>query len=181
MKAVSNTKEYGSKHLLKWKYLLLLFIFLLLLLLLNSIEQIGNLASFLPVEILDKFSSVERKRKDLFLYISHSEVIDVNEKPYVWGQRFGFSIWPEAIHSLVVKMVKTLPAMQKTWVRSLCWEGIMEKEMEAHSSILSWRITWTEKPGGLHTIMGSQRVRHNRATNTLYFECLWELSFIPSL
>ena len=50
--------------------------------------------------------------------------------------------------SLVAQMVKNLPAMQETWVRSLGWEDALEKEMATHSSILAWRILWTEEPGG---------------------------------
>ena len=51
--------------------------------------------------------------------------------------------------SLVVEMVKNLPAMQETQVRSLSWEDPLEKGMATHSSILAWRIPWTEEPGGL--------------------------------
>ena len=65
--------------------------------------------------------------------------------------------------SLVVQLLKNLPAMQKTWVRFLSWEDPLEKEMATHSSILAWRIPWTEEPGGLQS-MGSQRVRHDLAT-----------------
>ena len=61
--------------------------------------------------------------------------------------------------SLVAQMVKNLPAMLETWVRSLGREDTLEKEMATHSSILAWRIPWTEKPGGPQS-MGSQRVRH---------------------
>ena len=50
--------------------------------------------------------------------------------------------------SLVAQMVKNLPTMQKTWVRSLGWEDPLEEGMAAHSSILAWRIPWTEEPGG---------------------------------
>ena len=57
-------------------------------------------------------------------------------------------------------MVKNLPAMQKTWVWSLGLEDLLEKEMATHSSILAWRIPWTEEPGVLQS-MQSQRVRHN--------------------
>jgi len=57
-------------------------------------------------------------------------------------------------------MVKNLPAMWEIRVRSLGREDPLEKEMAAHSSILAWRITWTEEPGGLQS-MGSQRVGHN--------------------
>ena len=58
-------------------------------------------------------------------------------------------------------MVKSLPAMLETWVPSLGWEEALEEEMATHSSILAWRISWTEES------MGLQRVRHDRATNTL--------------
>ena len=61
--------------------------------------------------------------------------------------------------------VKNLPAVQETWVRSLVWEDPLEKETAAHSSILAWKISWTEEPGGLQS-MGSQRVRHDWAINT---------------
>ena len=53
--------------------------------------------------------------------------------------------------------VKNLPAMQETWVPSLGQEDPLEKEMAIHSSILAWRIPWTEEPGGLQST-GSQRV-----------------------
>ena len=62
--------------------------------------------------------------------------------------------------SLVAQMVKNLPAMQETWVRSLGQEDPLEKEMATHSSILVWKIPWTEEPDGLQS-MGSQRVRYN--------------------
>ena len=50
-------------------------------------------------------------------------------------------------------MVKNLPAMQETWVRSLGWEDPLEKGMATHSSILAWRIPWTEEPDGLWSIV----------------------------
>ena len=46
-------------------------------------------------------------------------------------------------------MVKHLPAVRETWVRSLGWEDPLEKAMATHSSILAWKIPWTEEPGGL--------------------------------
>ena len=57
-------------------------------------------------------------------------------------------------------MVKHVPTMQETWVRSLGWEDLLEKEMATHSSVLAWKIPWTEEPGMLQS-MGSQRVRHD--------------------
>ena len=62
--------------------------------------------------------------------------------------------------SQVVQMVKNLPAMQETWIRSLGWEDPLEEFMATHSNILAWTILWTEESGGLQSI-GSQRVRHN--------------------
>ena len=57
----------------------------------------------------------------------------------------------------MAQRVKNLPAMQETWVRSLGQGDPLEKEMATHSSILTWKIPWTEEPGGLQS-MGSQRV-----------------------
>ena len=65
--------------------------------------------------------------------------------------------------SLVAQRVKHLPVMRKTQVRSLSQEDPLEKEMPTHSSILAWRIPWTEEPDGLQS-MGSQRVWHDWAT-----------------
>ena len=58
--------------------------------------------------------------------------------------------------------------MRETWVLSLGWEEPLEEGMAIHSSILAWRIPWTEKPGGLQS-MGSQGIGHNWATNTFTF------------
>ena len=57
-------------------------------------------------------------------------------------------------------MYKNLPAIQETQVQSLGWEDPLEKGIAIHSSILAWRIPWTEEPGGLQS-MGSQRVGHD--------------------
>ena len=65
--------------------------------------------------------------------------------------------------SLVAQRLKRLPAVWETWVRSLGREDPLEKEMATHSSILAWRIPWTEEPGGLPS-MWSQRVRHDSVT-----------------
>ena len=59
----------------------------------------------------------------------------------------------------LAQMVKNLPAVWETWVRSLGWEDPLEEGMATCSSILAWRIPWTEEPGGLQC-MGSQRVGH---------------------
>ena len=69
--------------------------------------------------------------------------------------------------SLVAQLVKDLPAMCETWVRSLRWEDPLEKGTATHSSILAWRIPWT-----LHST-GSQRVRHDWTTFT--YHGIWSI------
>ena len=60
----------------------------------------------------------------------------------------------------MAQKVKNLSAMQETGVQSLGWEDPLEKEIATHSSILAWKIPWTEEPDGLQ-FMGSQRVGHD--------------------
>ena len=60
----------------------------------------------------------------------------------------------------MTQMVKNLPAMWETQVRSLGWKDPQEKGMGTHSSILTWKISWTEEPVGLQSMV-SQRVRNN--------------------
>ena len=62
--------------------------------------------------------------------------------------------------SLVAQLGKNPPVMRETWIRSLGWKDPLEKGMATHSSVLIWRIPWTEEPGGLQS-MGSQRVGHD--------------------
>ena len=59
------------------------------------------------------------------------------------------------------QMVKNLPVMQETWVQSLGQEDRLEKEMATHSRILAWKSPWTEEPGRLYIVQGSQRVGHD--------------------
>ena len=80
-----------------------------------------------------------------------------------WLDWFDWSQEPVGAQS-----VKNLPAIQKTWVWSLGQEDPLEKGMETHSSILAWRIPWTEEPGGLQS-MGSQRVSHDWVTSSFTF------------
>ena len=67
--------------------------------------------------------------------------------------------------SLVAQLVKNPPAAQETWIRSLGWEGPLDKGKATHSGILGWKIPWAGEPGKLQS-MGSQRVRHDWVTNT---------------
>ena len=91
---------------------------------------------------------------------------------WLWGRDMGSSSYYAGIDSifkpvlwwlgtsLVGQTVKNLPAMQETWVRSLAQEDPLGKGMATHSSILAWRIPWTEEPGGLQSMV-SQRVGRN--------------------
>ena len=60
--------------------------------------------------------------------------------------------------SLVAQMVKHLPVVWETWVQSLGWEDLLKKEITTHSSILAWKIPWTEESGRLQWL---QRVGHD--------------------
>ena len=71
-----------------------------------------------------------------------------------------FSLCPKTLQSEVTHLVKNPPAMQEAQVQALGWEDPLEKGTAIFSSILAWRIPWTEEPGGLQS-MGLQRVRHD--------------------
>ena len=83
--------------------------------------------------------------------------------------KYCITVWIYYTHthwtSLVAQTIKNLPAMQEMWVQSLDREDPLKKGIATLSSILAWRIAWTEEPGRLQS-MGSQRVRHNWATKT---------------
>ena len=76
------------------------------------------------------------------------------------SENFHMGVGELETDSLVAQMVKNMPAMHKSWVQSLGQEDPLEKGIATHSSILAWRILWTEEPGRLES-MGSQRVRHD--------------------
>ena len=71
--------------------------------------------------------------------------------------------------SVLAEMVKNLSVMQELQVQSLSCKDPLEKGMATHSSILAWRIPWTEEPGRLQSVMGSQKARYNYVTNTFTF------------
>ena len=71
----------------------------------------------------------------------------------------------------MAQMVKNPPAMWETWIRSLGWEDPLEKGMASHSSILAWRIPWTEELGELQS-MGSQKSRKDMTQQLLAAELL---------
>ena len=104
---------------------------------------------YIVVQILTLFSAALGSTSNIMLIFK-----------WVWLLKRGLA-------SLVAQRVKHLPAVQETWVRSLGWEDPLEKKMATHSSILAWRIPWTEEPGGLES-MGSQRVGDDWATSLMY-------------
>ena len=91
-----------------------------------------------------------------------------NDIPYQDHSSIYRGIMHSVRASLVAQTVKRLPTMLETWVQSLGQEDLLEKEMATQSSILAWKIPWTEEPGRLQS-MGSQRVRHNWATSLHFY------------
>ena len=94
----------------------------------------------------------------------------------------------EVILPLVAEAVKNLPEMQETRVQSLCQEDPLEKGMETHSSILAWRIPWTEEPGGIQSKCGwylSARSApgslplHRRDSSSSALKCPWGRLALP--
>ena len=83
-------------------------------------------------------------------------------KAFSWSQNIVNHEWMLGVVLSLhwASLVKHLPAVWKTWVRSLGQEDPLEKETATHSSTLAWKIPWTEEPGGLQS-MGLRRVRHN--------------------
>ena len=105
----------------------------------------------------------DRKSKKENKLGSLGEATNLTSFPALPANHFEFSltVWEVGeerdgfLSSLVAQLVKNRPAMQETQVRSLGWEDLLEKEMAIHSSILAWKIPWTEEPGGLQS-MGLQ-------------------------
>ena len=71
------------------------------------------------------------------------------ERRYHENDRCSWSVPARLLLGIIPQLIKNLPAMQETWVLSLGWEDPLEEGMATHSSILAWRIPWTEEPGGL--------------------------------
>ena len=79
-------------------------------------------------------------------------------------------------------MVKSVPVMQETWVQSLGCEDLLEKEMATHSSILAWKIPWTEEPGGLYSPWGHRESdMTERLNNNSLINLIGNKSFFKSL
>ena len=80
------------------------------------------------------------------------------------GEQIGYSRVRRLKGFLAGTVVKNLPAKQETWVQSLGQEDPLKKEMATHSSVLAWRISWTEEPGGLQSIRGKSQTQLSNYT-----------------
>ena len=80
----------------------------------------------------------------------------------------------------MAQRLKRLPAMQETWVRSLGWEDPLEKEMATHSSILAWRVPWTEEPGKLVHRVEKSQTRLSNFTHSPFTKITCVLTFPPA-
>ena len=98
----------------------------------------------------------------LFTYFGHKACRVLVPQPEMKPGPMKWKHW--VLTTVVAQLVKNLPVMQETWVRSLDPEDPPEKETATHSNTLAWRIPWTEEPDRLQST-GSQRVRHDCATN----------------
>ena len=112
------------------------------------------------------------KLKDSFKRVTGIELSSIFSQLNIWSLSSSF-LAPWA--SLVGQRVTNLPAVQETGVWPLGWEDPLEEGIATYSSILVWRIPWTEEPGGLQST-GLQRVRHNWVTNTFTFLCCLRFS-----
>ena len=92
------------------------------------------------VSTINKSSFTIQKKKKVKIKTDFDSLLSFTLRPFLW----------------VAQRLKHLPAMWETSVRSLSWEDPLEKKIATHSSILAWRIPWTEDPGGLQS-MGSQK------------------------
>ena len=113
-----------------------------------------NFPQFVVIHTVKGFSIVNEAEVEVFLELS----CFFYDPADVGNLISGSSAFSGA--SLVAQSVKHLPAMRDTWVQLLGREDPLEKEMSTHSSILAWKISWIENPGGLQS-MGLQRVGHN--------------------
>ena len=116
-------------------------------------ELLGSLTTSMSTDSTNRFSLLWQGKSPADLEGKESD-----EVRYLFPNRA----------SAVAQMVKTLPTTQETWVPSLGWDDSLEKGIATHSSIIVWRVPWTEEPGRLQSI-GLQRIRHDWANNTFTF------------
>ena len=123
--------------------------------------------------LLDRQKNKRVQEKHLFLlyWLCQSLWLCGSQSTVENSERDG-NTRPPDLSSLVAQRLKRLPAMWETWIWSLGWEDLLEKETAIHSSTLAWKIPQMEEPGRLQS-MGSQRVRHDWATS-LHWPVSWE-------
>ena len=126
----------------------------------SSSKLIKTVSGLCRINAQDSFRGPQPGSLSLYQNLGKSPPQTVN--PLIDGKSLSFEGEVDLRQPKVIwaSLVPQLPAVQETWVRSLGWEDPLEKEMAIHSSILAWKISWTEESGGLQS-MGSQRVRHN--------------------
>ena len=136
-----------------------------------SLDKLHFDAPILFFFLLLHVVTMSRMKSDNFLQWSAYMVFLQNWSPlkacrlWLFSSTERWQFWLSSQSSLVAQLVKNLPTVQETRVRSLGWGDPLEKEMATHSSILAWKISQTEEPGGLQS-MGSQRAGHGWETNT---------------
>ena len=101
------------------------------------------------------------------------------------GEGIGYQLQDSWV-SLMSQKVKNLLAMQETWIQSLGWEDLLEEGMATYSSVVAWRILWTEEPGRQQST-GSQRVGRDLVTRSpnhhqhYILECIFKVNLIYGL
>ena len=110
-------------------------------------------------------STLEKKKHIIISVVKHKESDKIlptkfRSKAWVLTLTIFFTPYCSSRGFPVAQMAKNLPAIQETWVPSLGREDTLEKGVATHSSILAWRIPWSEEPGGLQSV-GLQRVGHD--------------------
>ena len=128
--------------------------------LLRSLNICKTFEPSIQTHMLHKFSSILDKTDNIVTVDPHPHVTTGwnSVSTTLFRQSLG-PLSPPFPPSLVAQLVKNLPAMQETWLQFLGWEDPLDKEMAFHSSILAWKIPWTEESGGLRPW-----VRHDLAT-----------------
>ena len=132
----------------------------------QGLQEWGSLHC--PLQTVLPASSIETPSFDCHVRLCHASP-PYYSLPILHPHHYRISVLiPNVGATSVAQTVKNLPAVwetQETWARSLGQEDPLEKEVATHSSILAWRIPWTEEPGGLQS-MESHRARHDWATHT---------------
>jgi len=147
----------------------------------QGLQEWGSLHC--PLQTVLPASSIETPSFDCHVRLCHASP-PYYSLPILHPHHYRISVLiPNVGATSVAQTVKNLPAVwetQETWARSLGQEDPLEKEVATHSSILAWRIPWTEEPGGLQS-MESHRARHDWATHTHTHTLSLSLSLSPSL